>query len=212
VIKPGLNVTPAVVLAAGASSRMGRPKANLPLEDGDTFLSRIVKTFRRAGIEDVVVVVGFDADSIVETFARTGEVARLIENPDPASGQASSLVRGLNAIDRPGVAAALVTLVDVPLVSVETVRAVVDRYRQTRAPVVRPVRGDEHGHPVIIDRTLFDLIRQADPKAGAKPVLRAHASAEGDVEVADDGAFLDIDTNEDYLRIVGSLHPFNPPR
>ena len=134
-IKPGLNVTPAIVLAAGASSRMGRPKANLALEDGDTFLSRIVKTFRRAGIEDVVVVVGFEADSIVETFARTGEVARLIENPDPASGQASSLVRGLNAIDRPGVAAALVTLVDVPLVSVETVRAVVDRYRQTRAPV-----------------------------------------------------------------------------
>jgi CTP:molybdopterin cytidylyltransferase MocA len=43
-------------------------------------------------------------------------------------------------------------------------------------------------------------------------VLRAHASAEGDVEVADDGAFLDIDTNEDYLRIVGSLHPFIPPR
>jgi CTP:molybdopterin cytidylyltransferase MocA len=191
---------------------MGRPKANLPLEDGDTFLSRIVKTFRRAGIEDVVVVVGFDADSIIESFARSGEVARLIANPDPASGQASSLVRGLNAIDRPGVAAALVTLVDVPLVSAETVRAVVDRYRQTRAPVVRPVRGSEHGHPVIIDRTLFDLIRRADPGVGAKPVLRAHASAEGDVEVADDGAFLDVDTQQDYLRIVGSRYPFLPPR
>jgi molybdenum cofactor cytidylyltransferase len=204
-------VTPAIVLAAGASSRMGHPKANLPLEDGDTFLSRIVKTFRRAGIEDVVVVVGFDADSLVDPFARSGEVARLIENPDPASGQASSLIRGLNAIDRPGVAAALVTLVDVPLVSAETVRAVVDRYRQTRAPVVRPVRGSEHGHPVLIDRTLFDLIRRADPKIGAKPVLRVHASPGGDVEVADDGAFLDIDTKEDYLRIVGSLHPFIPP-
>ena len=74
-IKPGLNVTPAIVLAAGASSRIGRPKANLALEDGDTFLSRIVKTFRSAGIEDVVVVVGFEADSIVETFARTGEAS-----------------------------------------------------------------------------------------------------------------------------------------
>jgi molybdenum cofactor cytidylyltransferase len=204
-------VTPAIVLAAGASSRMGRPKANLPLENGDTFLSRIVKTFHRAGIDDVVVVVGFDADIIIESFVRTGEVARLIENPDPASGQVSSLVRGLNAIDRPGIAAALVTLVDVPLVSADTVRAVVNRYRQTRAPVVRPVRGSEHGHPVIIDRTLFDLIRRADPMVGAKPVFRAHASVEGDVEVADDGAFLDIDTTQDYRRFVGALDSL-PPR
>ena len=197
-------MTPAVVLAAGASSRMGRPKANLLLENGDTFLSRIVKTFRRAGIDDVVVVVGFDGESVVEMFARTGEVARLVENPDPGNGQLSSLIRGLNAIDRPGVTATLVTLVDVPLFTAGTVRAVVDRYRQTRAPVVRPVHGIEHGHPVLIDRTLFDLIRRADPIAGAKPVVRAHTSVEGDVEVIDPGAFLDIDTNEDYQRILRS--------
>ena len=205
---------PAIVLAAGRLDADGASQSQFAAsEDGETFLSRIVETFRRAGIEDVVVVVGHEADSDRRGVRADGR-GRAVRDQSRLRARRPVLVaaRGLNAIDRPGVMAALVTLVDVPLVSVETVRAVVDRYRQTHAPVVRPVRGEEHGHPVLIDRTLFDLIRRADPKVGAKPVLRAHASAEGDVEVADDGAFLDIDTKEDYLRIVGLLHPFIPPR
>jgi len=92
------------------------------------------------------------------------------------------------------------TLVDVPLVHASTVRAVVDRYRQTRARVVRPVRCGEHGHPVLIDRALFEAIRHADPASGAKPVIRANVSAAGDVPVDDDGAFADFDTPDDLRR------------
>ena len=72
------------------------------------------------------------------------------------------------------------------------------RYRQTHAPVVRPVSGDRHGHPVLIDRSLFPRLRTADPASGAKPVIRAHVSAAGDVAVDDEGAFLDIDTPAEY--------------
>src|SRR5439155_2031986 len=117
-------------------------------------------------------------------------------------GQLSSLVTGLNAIDRPGVAAVLVTLVDVPLVSAATVRAVLDSYRVTRAPVVRPTSGTRHGHPLLIDRSLFDVLRRPDPSSGAKPLVRAHASPAGDLEVADEGAFTDIDTEGDYLKAI----------
>jgi molybdenum cofactor cytidylyltransferase len=183
---------------------MGRPKANLPLEGGDTFLSRIVRTFSVAAVDDVVVVLGHDRDAIARVFAGTGMAARLVTNPDYETGQLSSLLKGLNAIDRPGVRAALVTLVDVPLVNASTVRAVIDHYLQTRSPIVRPVRGHEHGHPVLIDRSLFDELRRADPGSGAKIVVRAHASAGGDVEVDDDGAFLDIDTADEYERLVGA--------
>ncbi len=63
---------PALVLAAGRSSRMGRAKALLPLGDGETFLTRIVKTFIEAGVEDVVVVVGHDADAIASASAGSG--------------------------------------------------------------------------------------------------------------------------------------------
>jgi molybdenum cofactor cytidylyltransferase len=196
-------VIPAIVLAAGKSTRMGRPKANLPLEGSDTFLSRIVRTFSVAGVEDMVVVLGHDADAIARVFGSSGVAVRLVTNPDYETGQLSSLLKGLDAVDRPGVTAALVTLVDVPLVNASTVGAVIDRFLQTRAPIVRPIRGHQHGHPVLIDRSLFDEIRRADPTAGAKAVVRAHASARGDVEVDDDGAFLDIDTADEYERLVG---------
>src|ERR1700722_14239536 len=142
---------------------MGRSKASLPLEDGETFLSRIVRTFSDAAVDDVVVVLGHDADAIAGLFARTGLTARLVINPDYQTGQFSSLLKGLDAVDRPGGNAALLTLVDLPLVDARTVRAGRDRYLQPRPPIVRPIRGDEHGHPVLFDHSLFDEIRGADP-------------------------------------------------
>ena len=191
---------------------MTRPKAMLPLDGGDTFLTRIVRTFLDAGIDDVIVVVGSEAGAIMSAFAASGLAARFVENPEFEKGQFSSLLAGLRVVDRPGVTAALVTLVDVPLVAASTVRAVVACYRRTHPPIVRPIRGTRHGHPVLIDRSLFDAIRGADPSAGAKEVVRAHASAAGDVEVDDEGAFTDIDTPEDYERWESSLSPRDPDK
>jgi molybdenum cofactor cytidylyltransferase len=193
---------PALVLAAGRSTRMGRPKATLPIDEHDTFLSRIIRTFRDAGADDVVVVLGHDAETIATSLAASDMRARLVINADYDRGQLSSLQAGLAVIDRPGVEALLLTLVDVPLVTASTVRAVVERYRITRAPIVRPVQGDRHGHPLVIDRALFDALRAGDARAGAKPIVRAHASAAGDVAVDDEGAFADFDTMEDYHRLI----------
>ena len=193
---------PALVLAAGRSTRMGRPKATLPIDDRDTFLSRIVRTFQDAGADDVVVVLGHDAETIATSFGASDLRARLVINGDYDRGQLSSLQAGLAVIDRPGIEALLLTLVDVPLVTAPTVRAVIERYRLTRAPIVRPVQGDRHGHPLVIDRSLFDALRAADARAGAKPIVRAHASAAGDVAVDDEGAFADFDTMEDYQRLI----------
>jgi molybdenum cofactor cytidylyltransferase len=202
------NVIPALVLAAGRSTRMGRSKAMLPLDGRDTFLTRIVRTFHDAAVDDVVVVVGHEAGAVRATFAPSGLPARFVENREYDRGQLSSLLAGLSVVDRPGVGAVLVTLVDVPLVAAATVRAVIDRYRQTHAPIVRPISGARHGHPLLIDRSLFALLRAADPAAGAKPLVRAYASSEGDVAVGDEGAFVDIDTSEDYERFVISRADF----
>jgi molybdenum cofactor cytidylyltransferase len=200
------QMIPGVVLAAGKSSRMGgRAKAMLPASEGETFVSRIVRTFRAAGVADVVVVLGHQAMAIAKALAERRTDARVVVNEAFESGQLSSVLAGLEAIDRPGVSAMLLTLVDVPLVGVATVRAVMDRYRETGALIVRPVQGELHGHPVLIDRSLFGKLRSADPAGGAKPVVRAHASAVGDVEVDDEGAFADIDTPEDYARVLNRL-------
>ena len=191
---------PAVILAAGKSSRMGRLKAALPIGARDTFVTRIIRTLDEAQVDDVAVVVGHEAATVVEAIVAAGLHPRIVMNEQYESGQLSSVLAGLRAIDRPGVQGMLLTLVDVPLVSAKTVRTVIDRYRTAQPLVVRPVNGDLHGHPILIDRRLFPLLRAADPDEGIKPVIRAHVSAAGDVPVTDEGAFLDIDTPEDYAR------------
>src|SRR5262245_18324182 len=112
---------------------MGSAKPSLPLDDRDTFLPRIVRTFLDADVDDVVVVLGHDAEAIAASFAASGLPARLTINREYDRGQLSSLKAGLAVADRPGVAAVLVTLVDVPLVEPTTVRAVLQRYRETHA-------------------------------------------------------------------------------
>jgi molybdenum cofactor cytidylyltransferase len=197
-------VIPAIVLAAGKSTRMGRLKANLPVGPvgNGTFLTRLVRTLGDAGIDDVVIVVGHEKDAVLGSFAESGLSARFVENIDHGSGQLSSLLAGLRVVDRPGVSATLVTLVDVPFVSPATVRAVIDRYHQIHAPIVRPTRNGRYGHPMLVDRALFDELRHANPVEGAKPVVRAHATRAGEVEVDDEGAFDDIDTPEEYERAL----------
>lgn len=192
----------AVVLAAGLSTRMGgRSKALLSFDPRDTFVSRIVRTLADAHVAEVVVVTGHQRDQVEAAVRASGLPARLIPNEHYERGQFTSVIAGLDAIDRPDVDAVLLALVDAPLFSAATVRAVVERFEKTRAPVVRPVRGDEHGHPVLIARELFDELRHADPEQGAKPIVRGHVSLSGDVAVNDPGAFIDIDTPDDYARL-----------
>ena len=192
---------PAIVLAAGASSRMGQPKPMLRA-DGRTFVRRLLDTLREAAVADAVVVIRPDAADVIREVASAG-FGRAVVNADPARGQLSSLLTGLDAIgDDPRVVAALVTLVDVPLVSVSTVSRLLSRVPQTAAPIVRATYRHRHGHPVIFKRELFDELRRADPAAGAKTVVRAHAVE--DVEVDDPGVVQDVDTPDDYRRVVGA--------
>jgi molybdenum cofactor cytidylyltransferase len=195
---------PGIVLAAGKSLRMGRSKALLTLEGGDTFLSRVVRTLLDGGVGKIVVVVGANGGAIRSAVERAALPVHVVDNPDFEEGQLSSLLKGLDAIDRPGVVAALVTLIDVPLVSPETVRTLLQKHALRSALIVRPASRGRHGHPVIFDRALFDELRRADPKQGAKQVVRAHASDLLDVELADEGAFTDIDTPEDYARYISA--------
>lgn len=191
-----------IVLAAGASTRMGQPKAALPLgQMGETVLARVVRTLLEGGVPGVVVVAGAHVDAVRAAMPGHEPRARIIEHTGWQRGQLSSLVSGLDAIDAPLLEAALVTLVDVPLVRASTVAAVIEAWRRTRAPIVRPALGEQHGHPVIFDRSVFADLRSADLNTGAKAVFALHRDRIVNVEVDDAGAFEDIDTPEDYERL-----------
>ena len=81
----------------------------------------------------------------------------------------------------------------------------IEAWRRTRAPIVRPADGERHGHPVIFDRSVFADLRSADLDTGAKAVFALHRDRIVNVEVNDAGAFEDIDTPEDYARLLGGL-------
>jgi len=199
---------PAIVLAAGKSSRMGRTKALLPAgPSGETFLDRVIRVLREGGADAVVVVIGGDAAAVRASMPRDDASLAVVENPHFEDGQLSSLHVGLAAVEQryDDIEAAMVTLVDLPLISASTVRAVLDTFRgHPQAPLVRPRRDDRYGHPVIFNRSVFGELRRADPSKGAKPVVHAHAAEEVNVDVDDPGAFADIDTPEDYDRIIRS--------
>jgi CTP:molybdopterin cytidylyltransferase MocA len=206
----------AIVLAAGASSRMGQAKAALPLGDtGETVVGRVVRTLLSAGLPNVVVVAGAHIDAVRHAMPAREPRARVIEHAGWQQGQLSSLVAGLDAIDDPLLEAAMVMLVDVPFVTAATVSAVISGWRQTRAPIVRPADpstslragGRRHGHPVIFDRAVFADLRNADRNIGAKAVFATYRDRILNIEVDDPGAFEDIDTPEDYRRLTQAPKP-----
>ena len=189
-----------VILAAGDSTRMGSPKALLLTPERRPFVVSIAATFAAAGILDIVVVTGRDHDQIVDALAqeRLSVPPRIIRNPDPSRGQLSSLQTAMETVVSADTEALVVTLVDVPMLNVATVRLVVSEWRRTRAPIVRPAIGDRHGHPVVFDRRVFGDLRAAPLDVGAKAVIRAHEGEILNVPVTDEGAVLDVDTPRDY--------------
>jgi molybdenum cofactor cytidylyltransferase len=198
-----MSLVTAIVLAAGESTRMGAAKALLTDPDGRPFVARLVRTFAAAGVSEVIVVTGTRHDDIVEALQHDGAAARVVRNEAPSRGQLSSLWTGLHEAERLDADAALVTLVDVPMVRASTVRTVIEQWRRTRAPIVRPAIGDRHGHPVLFDRSLFEELKRAPLDQGAKTVVHAHAATLLNVAVDDEGALTDVDTPADYRQLLG---------
>ena len=188
-----------VILAAGRSTRMGRPKALLIAPCGRTFVARLVSALAGGGVDAPFVVGRPDDKQLRSTVESLDSAARWVENPDAdAGGQLSSLQAGLRKADRPGIRGLMVVPVDAPMIAVETVATLIATFNATGAPIVRPQYRGRNGHPVVFSRTVFDELRRADPAIGAKAVLRDHQDAIVNVDVDDPGVAGDIDTPEDY--------------
>lgn len=183
-----------IVLAAGRSGRMGRPKPVLEVE-GTTFLARAIDVLHAGGCSPVVAVVR-DVDVVPD-----GSGAVVVLNREEGTEQVDSLRLALDALD-PRVAAVLVLPVDHPLVRPETVAAVLSAYRQGGADIVRPVHRGVGGHPTLLGRSLFPALHHGTLPAGAQTVVDGNPDLRRDLEVEDAGVVTDIDTPEDYRREV----------
>jgi len=190
-----------IILAAGSSTRMGKPKALLEL-GGLTFLGHILKNHRALGLP-VTVVLG---EHQAEIQAAVGLLeAAVLVNPLPERGPLSSLKMALDSCA--GCQAALVHPVDHPLVRINTLQALLDVHDQMPDHIVLPEFGFRHGHPVLFPRLLFEELRAAPLDQGARYVVRRHRESVFAVNVPDEGVVQNIDTPEDYNRLVRPAKP-----
>jgi nicotine blue oxidoreductase len=187
-----------VIPAAGASMRMGTPKALL--EVGNlTFIARAVRALRGGGCAPVFVVLAAGDEAAAREAESEG--ARVLMNEDPGEGPITSLRLAIAALG-PSVQGLVVLPVDHPLVRPETVATLLSQARAREAALTLPVHAGERGHPSIFGRVLFPELSDPALEGGARTVAHRHLADAVLVDVDDSGVRTDIDTPEIYRAVL----------
>lgn len=179
-----------VLLAAGEGSRLGAPKAVLEL-GGKRLVDRGVALLRAGGAGPLVVVTGAADVGLLGVIT--------VHNPVWRSGMASSLAAGLGAV--PGTCdAAVIALVDQPLIGADAIRRLIAAYRAGAQVAVATYDGEPRNPVLLARRHWAGVLALATGDVGARPYLRAHPGQVTPVECGDTGRPDDIDTPEDLAR------------
>lgn len=178
----------AVILAAGASRRMGFPKAMLQYQ-GERFVNRLVRVFRCACHEVVVVRSALSGEWQVAG-------AHVVENPDPERGMLSSLQCGLRAVSTDA-DAVFFTPVDYPAISQNVVVKMADAWNRESA-LILPRTNGRRGHPALVSRRIVPELLSLRDGAQARDIVHRHESEIQYVDVDEPGILHDIDDAEQY--------------
>jgi molybdenum cofactor cytidylyltransferase len=194
------EVIAGIILAAGASSRMGTPKALLDYR-GESFLNRLIRVLGTV-CDPVIVVLGYHGEAI---RAHAKGRVRFVVNPDPSRGQLSSLQAGLAEV--PDEAEGFLFMpVDCPAADAETVRLIAGRFDSLEQPLlVIPRHEGQRGHPVCARRDLIPELLALPSDGQAKQVIRRHADRTLYLDTTDAGVLSDIDDPEAYRVLQESV-------
>lgn len=186
-----------IILAAGKSSRLGRPKQSLVFKNG-TLLNRMVKTAIALDCGPVVVVLGSDA----ELFINDCEGAITITNENWQKGMAGSIRCGLDALLQkfPSLKGTIISVCDQPHVMTELLQQLIDKYRQSHLPIIASNYGEVTGTPVFFHYSIFPELMQLEGDKGAKVILQKDKERVGLVNFPLGKE--DIDTEADYARLL----------
>jgi molybdenum cofactor cytidylyltransferase len=185
----------AIILAAGESSRLGRPKQNLVF-NGQTLLQHAVDSALQSECKPVIVVLGANSEnikSIVETIT--------LYNKDWQEGMASSIRTGINEFHKDlSVDKVIIMLCDQPFVNAILINTLIDKQAQTGKPIVACSYGGATGVPVLFDRSLFAELLLLQGHEGAKKILISHVNEIATVSF--EQGSVDIDTPGDYENLI----------
>lgn len=177
---------------------MGTSKALLRIK-GETFLDHLIGTFL-GHLSPVITVLGHEAEPVVQQALSLSRTTVAI-NPEPERGMLSSLQCGLHQLPAT-IGGVVFTPVDYPNCQSKTVERIVAAFRCNSCDVVIPVHAGTHGHPVCVSaRVIHDLLRLS-VTAQARDVIHRFRDSTVFVEVEDPGVALDVDTPEDYRKLV----------
>jgi molybdenum cofactor cytidylyltransferase len=184
----------AIVLAAGASRRMGRNKALLPI-DGVPMIARVVAQMRPACVDPIIVVTGHESAAI----ARAVSNVEMVHNSNHERGEMlSSIKTGVEAI-RSRVEAFFLALGDQPFINPSTLQQLIEAWRALQADVVRPTYRGKHGHPILVHaRCAAAILALRDADQTLNDFVRANSTIAVDVPVDDSATIQDLDTPADY--------------
>lgn len=188
-----------LILSAGKSQRMGKPKPLLEFF-GRTFLDHIYAEAIQSDLSEVWIVIGHDSQRILSQFPNLKE--KMLINSQYEQGQLSSIQCGLRQVRQTGIDAVMVFLIDHPFVNRNLIDQLIERYDKSGCPIVIPSFRQRRGHPIIFAKCLFDELLNAPADLGAVSVVRKHEKEILHVEVDNPGVLIDIDTPEDYLKYI----------
>ena len=190
-----------IVLAAGESRRMGSPKALLDYQ-GRTFIENICDAFVTAGVDELIVVLGaHEHEEKIRAAVPDHLMLQVALNPRYRLGQLSSLMVGIHALSSES-EAAVVNLVDHPLVKAETIQALISSFRADPLPIIIASYQGRRGHPVLFSSLVYREILAAPLDRGAKVVVRKDPDRVREVSLDDPGIRADIDTPKAYAQWV----------
>jgi molybdenum cofactor cytidylyltransferase len=187
----------AVILAAGTSSRMGEAKQLLRL-GATTLLDQVTENVRGSRVDEIVVVLGHEAETIKQTIAT--KKLKIVVNESYRQGMGTSLRAGLSALPS-AVDAALIVLADQPFVRSATFDQIIDHYQRSKAQIVIPIYKGFRGNPVLLDRSVFPEVMALTGDIGCRAIFGNHLEGIAKVPVEDVGILLDLDSKDDVARL-----------
>jgi molybdenum cofactor cytidylyltransferase len=188
-----VNEVAAILLAAGRSQRMGAFKPLLPFGE-TTVIRNCIQNLRRAGVEDIVVVLGHRAEDLKQ--ALSDQRLEFAINPDPTSEMGASIACGLKKL-LPETTAALIALTDQPAVPPDVIKTIVDQWTLGERLVVPEYKG-RGGHPVLVDLCFREELLNLDSRGGLRSFLEAHQEQVRRLPVNSPFIARDMDTWDDY--------------
>lgn len=205
----------AIVLAAGASTRLGRPK-QLVIVHGETLLSRAVRAAHDANCSPIVVVLGANADAIQQAVPTNTDDVLVVTNLDWEAGMGGSVAVGARHLQKDGDLpdAVALLLCDQPLVTAESVRALIATRRHTQAKVAASEydANGTIGVPCVFDGSMLKELAALSGATGAKPILQKYRALGQVTAFPFPPGALDIDTPDDLVHLLEMLHGTNEPR